>query len=103
MIRVLDNETHDLYVHIDKRCKTFDAEQIASISLKSKLFVFSEYKVYWGSFSIVETELFLMEQACKNHYDYYHIISGADLPLRSTGEIDDFFEKNKGLEFIDFE
>lgn len=102
LIRLLDSESHDLYVHIGKRCKTFNAEQIASIPLKSKLFVFSEYKVYWGGYSIIETEMLLMEKACENHYDYYHIISGADLPLRNNRDIDDFFEKNKGLEFVDF-
>lgn len=38
-----------------------------------------------------------------NHYDYYHIISGADLPIKTNSYIDSFFEKNNGLEFIDFD
>lgn len=44
--------------------------------------------------------MFLFKQAYTNGYDYYHIISGADLPLKSNEEIDSFFEKNKGKEFI---
>ena len=44
--------------------------------------------------------MFLLKQAYTNDYDYYHIISGADLPLKSNEEIDSFFEENNGKEFI---
>ena len=44
--------------------------------------------------------MFLLEQAYIEGYDYYHIISGADLPLKNNKEIDLFFEENKGKEFI---
>ena len=33
-------------------------------------------------------------------YDYYHLISSVDMPLMTPNEIDDFFEKNKGKEFV---
>ena len=42
----------------------------------------------------------LFEKAYQKKYDYYHLISGADLPLKSNQEIDVFFEKNQGKEFI---
>lgn len=44
--------------------------------------------------------MFLLEQAYIEGYDYYHIISGVDLPLKNNKEIDLFFEENKGKEFI---
>jgi hypothetical protein len=44
-----------------------------------------------------------MEQAREFGYDYYHIISGADLPLKSNREFDAFFEQNQGKEFIDYD
>lgn len=40
--------------------------------------------------------MFLLEQAYIEGCDYYHIISGADLPLKNNKEIDLFFEENKG-------
>lgn len=33
-------------------------------------------------------------------YDYYHLISSVDMPLMTPEEIDQFFEKNKGTEFV---
>ena len=54
----------------------------------------------WGGFSQVQVELFLFEKAYQQKYDYYHLISGADLPLKSNWKIDAFFEKNQGKEFI---
>lgn len=53
--------------------------------------------------SLVEVELFLLQKAFTTHYDYYHIISGVDLPLKNNSEIDKFFEKNVGKEFILFD
>jgi len=103
LIRLLDSELHDIYVHIDKRCKNFDKDKFSNITSRSRLFIFQEHKVYWGGFSQVEVELFLLGKAYDNHYDYYHIISGADLPIKTNSYIDSFFEKNNGLEFIDFD
>lgn len=62
--------------------------------------IYQEYEVFWGGFSLVQAEIFLFEKAHVLQYDYYHLISGADLPLKSNKEIDAFFEQHKGTEFI---
>ncbi|WP_050008241.1 beta-1,6-N-acetylglucosaminyltransferase [Butyrivibrio sp. WCE2006] len=103
LIKQLDSEFHDIYIHIDKRCKDFDQGIFSEMTLKSKIYFFQEYKVYWGGYSLVEVELFLLENAFRNNYDYYHIISGGDLLITSNQEFDAFFENNKGFEFIDFD
>ncbi len=33
-------------------------------------------------------------------YDYYHLLSGVDLPLKTQTYIHSFFEKNRGKEFV---
>lgn len=53
-----------------------------------------------GGQSLIRTELMLMQIASKNRHDYYHLISGVDLPLKNQAEMQDFFEKNYGYEFI---
>lgn len=103
LISLLDHENHDLYVHIDKKSKDFDAEQFRGITQKSALFLYQEYKVYWGGYSQVQVELFLFERAHTKGYEYYHVISGADLPLKTNEEMQAFFEQNQGKEFIDFD
>ena len=101
LIECLDSDTHDIYVHVDKKSKDFDESYFKNSVTKSSLKFYREFEVYWGGFSQVQVEMFLFKQAYTNGYDYYHIISGADLPLKNNEEIDSFFEKNKGKEFIE--
>lgn len=96
----MDSDTHDIYVHVDKKSKDFDESYFRNSVTKSSLKSYREFEVYWGGFSQVQVEIFLLKQAYTNGYDYYHIISGADLPLKNNEEIDSFFEENKGKEFI---
>lgn len=103
LINKLDSYNNDIYIHIDKKVKDVPIEEIKSTVLKSKIYIYQEYKVYWGSFELVETELYLFEKAHNNHYDYYHLLSGVDLPIKSQEEIYNFFEINKGYEFIHFD
>lgn len=100
LIQLLDAENHDIYIHIDKKSKSFDEKFLFNITSKSKLYFFQEYEVFWGGFSQVQVELFLFEKSCSQEYDYYHLISGVDLPLKNNKEIDTFFERHKGKEFI---
>lgn len=100
LIQLLDTENHDIYIHIDKKSKNFKKEEFFNIVRKSRIEIFQEYEVFWGGFSLVQVELFLFEKAYQQKYDYYHLISGADLPLKSNQKIDEFFEQNKGKEFI---
>ena len=100
LIRLLDAENHDIYIHIDKKSEDFNEKEFLNITGKSKLFVFQEYEVFWGGFSQVQVETFLFEKAHVLKYDYYHLISGVDLPLKNNKEIDTFFEQHKGMEFI---
>lgn len=102
-IELLKSDNHDIYVHIDKKSKDFDISLFNDISQSSRVYFFSEYSIFWGGYSQVETELFLFEKAFTKHYDYYHLLSGNDLPLVSNEELDKFFKKNEGKEFILFD
>lgn len=54
-----------------------------------------------GGYSQIKCELLLLEQAVNQyHYDFYHLLSGRDLPLRKQEEILSFFDKNQDVEFI---
>ena len=48
--------------------------------------------------------MFLIKKVmeCDEEYTYLHLISGADMPLKSARFIYDFFEKNSGKEFVHF-
>ena len=100
LIQLLEAENHDIYVHIDKRNPSFVEEDFKHLTEKSNVHFYQEYKVFWGSFSLVQVELFLFEKAHPQKYDYYHLLSGMDLPLKSNTQIDNFFERHQGKEFI---
>jgi hypothetical protein len=42
----------------------------------------------------------LLREASKTFHDYYHLISGSDLPIKSHSQIIEYFEKHKGKEFV---
>ena len=98
LVSALDASWADIYVHIDRKCKTLPILHTDH----SRLDVFSEVDVHWGDFSQIECEYALFERASANgKYDYYHLLSGVDLPIKSRQHIYDFFETNRGREFID--
>lgn len=42
----------------------------------------------------------MFKEAAQGHYDYYHLLSGVDLPIKPADYITAFFEKNRGKEFF---
>lgn len=59
--------------------------------------------VHWGDLSVVEAEYALLKAAALNGpYEYYHLLSGVDLPLKSQDYIHEFCARNSGKEFIGF-
>lgn len=48
-----------------------------------------------GGDSLIKSEMILLEEALKSNGDYYHLISGFDLPLHDMDYIDDLNIKVK--------
>src|SRR5699024_5116533 len=61
--------------------------------------------VNWSGFSQVEATINLMEEIDKidKTYDYISFISGQDYPIKSSKYIDEYLEKNKGKNFIEYD
>ncbi|MCQ2069703.1 MAG: hypothetical protein MJZ68_01045 [archaeon] len=96
----MDDHRSDIYVHLDRRWTTIDTTELKCE--KSRLFLVPRIEVNWGSESLVLCELNLIRYSFRNGpYQYYHMLSGADLPIKSQDYINDFFDANQGLEFID--
>lgn len=103
LIHLLDSKNAGFYIHIDKRAKDFDKSYFNNACQFSTVHFFAEYEIFWGSYSLIESELFLLEKATANNYDYYHLLSGTDLPIKPQNYIEQFFEDNAGKEFIHFD
>ena len=103
LVALLDNPLNNIYVHIDKKTKDFKRDELYNCVQYSKLKIYSEYSVAWGDESQVKCEMFLLEKAFADGFDYCHFLSGVDLPLHSMEYLHKFFETNKGKEFIHFD
>ena len=99
LLTELDDERNDIFVHIDKKTKNVDLNEITSWVKTSKLVFIKRMNVYWGHLSIVKCELKLLQEATKGRYHYYHLLSGADFPLKTQDEIHSLLEHEDG-EFI---
>lgn len=100
LVSALDAPFNDIYVHFDKSSK--EAGALKSLKTQySELKIFCEFNVHWGSYSIVETEMFLFKQASQTRHSYYHLLSGSDFPIKPLKSIYDFFEANH-KEFVLF-
>lgn len=104
LIETLDDERNDIFVHVDKKAKDFIPGSWEGVCKKSHLhWLPQRLKVNWGGVSIMRAEIALLKAATqKGHYDYYHLISGLDFPIKTQDEIHDFFDSNRGKEFISF-
>ena len=103
LVRLLDNPRNDIYLHIDSKVKKFDFDGFRSNISKSNLYYVKRRNVQWGAFSFSLSELQLFKEAYeKGEYEYYHLLSGCDLPIKSQKYIHDFFDKHPNTEFIDY-
>ena len=95
LICLLDHDRNDIYIHIDKKVKEFDFDYYKNLVNKSRLF-YTEKRVdvRWGDYSQIECELTMLECAVKNGAQYYHLISGVDMPLKKAEEMHKFYDNS---------
>ena len=100
LVHALDDVRNDIYIHFDAKVKV----RPRLTTLYSKVILTPvRLDVRWGDVSVVLAELELLKTAVDHgEYDYLHILSGVDMPLKSQDYIHLFFEKHKGKEFIGF-
>lgn len=99
LISLLDHPDCDFYIHVDKKA---DINKFNCVKPKYSNIYFTKKRVsiIWGHHTMVKAELVLYETAHKGNYDYYHLLSGVDMPLKPIQEILQFFEDNKGYDFL---
>lgn len=103
LIRFLDNPNNDIFIHFDAKIGDVDFTQFSLLPHYSKVcFIDKRVDVAWGHVSIVEATLNLLEASVEGNYDYYHLLSGVDFPIKSNEYIEKFFKDNEGKEFVGF-
>lgn len=102
LLKLIDDKRNDIYLHIDKKVKNFDFEYYKRLVKHSKIYFTDRINVSWGKDTQIKCELLLLKEATKQKYDYYHLLSGVDLPLKNQDEIHNFFNKCGHKDFVHF-
>lgn len=101
-LKLLDAPNTAFYIHIDKRANYNELELRNCISFSYIEFIPSR-KIKWGSYSQIDCELRLLKAAAHKNYDYYHLISGVDMPLHTIPEMDALLIQNMGKDYVHFD
>ena len=104
LIKSLDDSRNDIFIHIDKKANFNDYDLLKGTIQFSSVYYINQRNVKWAAFSGILCEIDLLKAATdRAHYDYYHLLSGSDLVIKSQNEIHQFFEQYKGKEFVAFD
>lgn len=100
LLGLLDDPRNDIYVHLDGKAD-FGPGLFTGCCRYSRLtFIEPRLRVNWGGVSIMRATLALLKAAVPGQYDYYHLLSGMDLPIKTQDEIHAFFDAHPGREFL---
>ncbi len=100
LVSRLDDPRNDIYVHFDKKVAVLPELRTKQAGLTV---LDRRIDVRWGAPSMVEAEFALFEAAlAQGPYQYYHLLSGVDLPLKSQDYIHDYCDRHAGDEFIGY-
>lgn len=93
LISLIDDPRNDIFLLIDRKASPRLSEGISTTF--SKLTVIPEEEqidIRWGGLSQVKAELLLFKKVNeKGSYDYLHLLSGMDLPLKTQDHIHNYF------------
>ncbi|MBR2840111.1 glycosyl transferase [Candidatus Saccharibacteria bacterium] len=104
LITLLDDSRNDIFIHMDKKNINYNEQEIMSLPKKSRVFMTPRVIVSWGAYNLVNAEILLLKEATRqDHYAYYHLLSGQDLPIKTQDYIHNFFDENQGKEFVCFQ
>lgn len=107
-IKQLDNlilffdERFEIYIHIDKKSNISDLDLKSLNKYKNIKFISRKFSINWGGVNHLKAIILLSSIALKDGNDYFHLITGQDYPIRKLSEFEDFFLKNRGNNFIEF-
>ena len=96
LLSFLDDERNDIFVHLDIKCAGGEKWIKNTKKRYSRVKFIERSSVYWAGFSALKVTLSLLKTAVQTDtYDWYHFISGTDLPIKSQDVIHAFFDADE--------
>jgi len=102
LLKLLDDERNDIYLHIDKSIADWHSNEWDNVMKDARLYFVDRVNVHWSTYTHIDALMNLLKSSTQTYHDYYHVLSGADLPIKNQDGIDAFFSTYKGKEFVGF-
>lgn len=100
LIKLLDWPGNSIYIILDSKSK-ITSNRVFSNTLHSPVKVCTPgINIMWGGSTMIDAELYLLKTASLEKNDYYCLLSGVDLPIKSQQYIHNKLEENQGTEFV---
>ena len=103
LLALLNHPDNDIYLHIDRKAAGFSEDELRAAAPDSRVYFAPRLDARWGDEVFIDVIVSLLRMACVEEHAYYHLLSGADLPLQSQDDIHAFFVAHAGQEFVDFD
>ena len=104
MIQRLHTANTWVYIHLDSKTPyTADFSAMAQ-ELPNAFFISRRVNISWGAYSIIKAVLYGLQEIINSgiRFDYIHLMSGFDYPIKDIDHIFKFFTSNAGREFIHY-
>lgn len=102
LLRQFDQPCFDIYIHISAKVKTYPKTDLQACINKASLTFVNRVKTGYCNYRQLEGVLSLLRESSGTYHDYYHLISGADLRIKTLQYFNEFFHLNNGKEFVGF-
>lgn len=102
MIRRMQHKNFDFYIQVDKKIDI--APHLYLQNIPNVYLIKDRVDVKWAGFSTILATFAAIKEivASDIKYDFINFISGQDYPLKPADELNQFFSKNIGKEFLSF-
>jgi hypothetical protein len=99
MLNAMDHPAFDYFIHVDRKA---DQSAFGFLSKRNRVyFIRHAIKVFWGRYSLVQATLNGIGEILQSgEYDYIHVMSAQDFPIKPPQEIYQYLQDKKGSEFI---
>jgi len=103
---MIDDDRNDIFIILDKKANYRDFLGIKTDKGRLIAILYGEQSIdiQWGDMSLVQAELLVFKTALQHGpYEYLHLLSGQDLPLKTQDCIHKFFDSlAKGTNLVGF-
>lgn len=102
LVGMLDDCRNDIYLHVDKKWADFSPSSL-SVSHAKLHILDKRIDGRWGHSSLIDIEYLLYRESYqRGPYKYYHLLSGADLPIKTQDYIHQFFKDKPLVPYLSY-